>query len=47
MDSDVEKDKEMALQNAKREIKAIHGHSDSESIDNEYHKALHVMFGGS
>jgi hypothetical protein len=47
MDSDEEKDKEMALQNAKREIKAIHGHSDSESIDNEYHKALHVIFGGS
>jgi hypothetical protein len=28
-------------------LKAVYGHSDSESSDNECRKALHVMFGGS
>jgi hypothetical protein len=42
-----EKDEEMEFQNAKRALKAVYGHSDSESNDNEHHKALHVMFGGS
>jgi hypothetical protein len=37
----------MAFQNAKREMKAIYGHSDSESSDNDHRKALHIMFGGS
>jgi hypothetical protein len=47
MDPEGEKDKEMAFHNAKREMKAIYGHSDSESSDNKHCKALHVMFGGS
>jgi hypothetical protein len=37
----------MAFQNDKREMKAIYGHSNSESRNNERRKALHVMFGGS
>jgi hypothetical protein len=37
----------MAFQNSKREMKAVYGHSDSESSDNECRKALHVMPGGS
>jgi hypothetical protein len=28
-------------------MKAIYGHSDSKSSNNERRKALHVMFGGS
>jgi hypothetical protein len=32
---------------AKRDLKAIYGHSDSESSNNECHKTLHIMFGGS
>jgi hypothetical protein len=42
-----DKDEEMAFQNAKREMKAIYGHSNSKSSDNECRKALYVMFGGS
>jgi hypothetical protein len=37
----------MAFQNTKREMKAIYCHSNSENSDNEHHKALHIMFGGS
>jgi hypothetical protein len=37
----------MEFQDAKRALKAVYGHSDSESSDNDCHKALHVMFGGS
>jgi hypothetical protein len=37
----------MEFQDAKRALKAVYGHSDSESNDNEHHKTLHVMFGGS
>jgi hypothetical protein len=37
----------MEFQDAKRALKAVYGHSDSESSDNERRKALHVMFGGS
>jgi hypothetical protein len=47
MDLEEEKDEEMAFQNAKREMKAIYGHSDSKFGDNKSHKVLHVMFGGS
>jgi hypothetical protein len=42
-----EKDIEMEFQDAKRALKAIYGHSDSKSSDNERHKPFHVMFGGS
>jgi hypothetical protein len=47
VDSQEEKDAEMECQEAKRALKAIYGHSDSESSDNEHRKMLHVMFGGS
>jgi hypothetical protein len=46
MDPEEDKDQEMAFQNAKGEMKAVYGHSDSESSDNERRKALHVMFEG-
>jgi hypothetical protein len=42
-----ERDEEMAFQNAKREMKTIHSHSNSESSENECCLVLHVMFGGS
>jgi hypothetical protein len=47
VDSLEEKDVEMEFQDAKRALKAVYGHSDSESSDNEHRKMLHVMFGGS
>jgi hypothetical protein len=47
VDSQEEKDTEMEFQDAKRALKAIYGHSDSESSDNERRKTLHIMFGGS
>jgi hypothetical protein len=37
----------MGFQKAKRDLKAIYGHSDSEFSDNERHKTLYVMFGDS
>jgi hypothetical protein len=37
----------MEFQDAKRALKAIYGHFDSKSSDNERRKTLHVMFGGS
>jgi hypothetical protein len=47
MDSQEEKDVEMEFQDARKVLKAVYGHSDSESVDNECRKALHVMFGSS
>jgi hypothetical protein len=47
VDSQEEKDAQMEFQDAKRALKAIYGHSDSESSDNERRKTLHVMFRGS
>jgi hypothetical protein len=41
-----EKDVEMEFQDAKRALKAVYSHSDSESSDNERRKALHIMFRG-
>jgi hypothetical protein len=38
---------ESGPEDARRALKAVYGHSDSESSDNERRKALHVMFGGS
>jgi hypothetical protein len=46
IDPEEEKDEAMALQNAKREMKVVYGYFDSESSNNEHHKALHVVFGG-
>jgi hypothetical protein len=47
VDSQEEKDTEMEFQDAKRALKVVYGHSDSESSDNEHRKTLHVIFGGS
>jgi hypothetical protein len=47
VDSQEEKDTEMEFQDAKRALKVVYGHSDSESSNNEHCKMLHVMFGGS
>jgi hypothetical protein len=47
VDPQEEEDTEMEFQDAKRALNAVYGHSDSETSDNECHKALHVMFGGS
>jgi hypothetical protein len=47
VDSQEEKDVEMEFQDAKRALKAVYGHSDSESSDNERRKTLHIMFRGS
>jgi hypothetical protein len=47
VDSQEEKDAEMEFQDAKRALKAVYGHSDSKSSDNERREMLHVMFGGS
>jgi hypothetical protein len=37
----------MEFQDAKRALKAVYGHSNSESSDNEHRKVVHIMFGGS
>jgi hypothetical protein len=37
----------MGFQKGKRDLKAVYGHSDSESSDNEHRKTLYVMFRGS
>jgi hypothetical protein len=47
VDSQEEKDAEMEFQDVKRALKAIYGHSNSESSYNERRKMLHIMFGGS
>jgi hypothetical protein len=47
MDPQEEKDVDMEIQDAKRALRAVFGHSDSESNDNERRKMLHVMFRGS
>jgi hypothetical protein len=41
------KKEEMEFQNAERALKAIYGHSDSDSSTNEHRKMLHVVYGGS
>jgi hypothetical protein len=47
--ADPEEDKEngMGFQKAKSDLKAVYGHSDSESSDNEHRKMFYVMFGAS
>jgi hypothetical protein len=42
-----DKDDGLGFQKVKRDLKAVYDHSDSESSDNERHKTLYVMFGGS
>jgi hypothetical protein len=46
-EDDKEKDKEMTFQDAKRALKVVYGHSDSDSDTNECCKQLHVLYGGS
>jgi hypothetical protein len=41
------KKEEMEFQDAKRVLKAIYGHSDSDSSTNERRKQLHIMYDGS
>jgi hypothetical protein len=47
VDPQKEKDVEMEFQDARRALKAVYCHSDSESSDNECRKVLHIMFGRS
>jgi hypothetical protein len=47
VDLQEEKDVEMEFQDARRALKAVYGHSTSESSNNKRCKALHVMFRGS
>jgi hypothetical protein len=47
VDPKVDKDGDLGFQRAKRDLKAIYGHSDFESSNNEHCKMLYVMFGGS
>jgi hypothetical protein len=42
-----DKEEELEFQDAKRALKVIYGHSDSDSSTDEHHKQLHVMYGGS
>jgi hypothetical protein len=44
VDPKEEKDEEMEFQNTKKVLKAMYGHSDSESSNNKHRKALHVVF---
>jgi hypothetical protein len=46
-DPEEDKEDEMGFQKSKRDLKAIYGHSDAESSDNERRKTLYIMFGGS
>jgi hypothetical protein len=47
VDPKEDKDEAMEFQNAKRVLKDIYDHSDSDSSTNKRHKALHIMYGGS
>jgi hypothetical protein len=47
VDPKEDKDDRLGFQKAKRDLKAVYGHSDSESNDNERCKMLYIMFGGS
>jgi hypothetical protein len=47
VDPEVDKDGDLGFWRAKRDLKAVYDHSDSESSDNECCKKLYVMFGGS
>jgi hypothetical protein len=47
MDTEGDKDEDMAFWNTKREMKVVYSHSIFESSDNEHCKPLHIMFEGS
>jgi hypothetical protein len=42
-----DKDEEMEFQNAKRALKTVYDHFDSDSSTNDRRNTLHVMYGGS
>jgi hypothetical protein len=42
-----DKDEELEYQDARRELKVVQGHSDSDSSTNECRKTIHVMYRGS
>jgi hypothetical protein len=47
VDPEEENDGDLGFHKAKKDLKAVYGHSDSESSDNKHRKMLYVMFGGS
>jgi hypothetical protein len=47
VDPEEGKDEKMEFQNAKRALKAVYDHSDSNSSIDEPRKMLHIMYGGS
>jgi hypothetical protein len=47
VDPKEDKDEAMEFQNAKRVLKDIYDHSDSDSSTNKHRKVLHIMYGGS
>jgi hypothetical protein len=47
VDPEEDKDDGLGFRKAKWDLKAVYGHSDSESSDNKHCKTLYVMFGGS
>jgi hypothetical protein len=44
---EAKKEEEMEFQNTKRALKAVYGHSKSDSSTDERRKTLHIMYGGS
>jgi hypothetical protein len=47
MDPEEDKDEGLGFQQAKRDLKAVYVHFDSEFSDNKHRKMLYIMFGGS
>jgi hypothetical protein len=47
VDPKEDKDNGLGFQKARRDLKAIYGHFNSKSSDNERRKMLYIMFGGS
>jgi hypothetical protein len=47
VDLEANKGEEMEFKNAKGALKAVYGHSESDSSTDEHRKMLHVMYGGS
>jgi hypothetical protein len=41
------KDEELEYQDAKRALKEVYDHSDSDSSTDDHHKTLHVLYGSS
>jgi hypothetical protein len=47
VDPEEDKDNRLGFQKARRNLKAVYGHFEFESSDNERRKVLYVMFRGS